>query len=155
MEQVMNFFENLLSSTDWPPRWHCGKWSDFHGWLFIYSDILIWLAYFVIPAILIWFIKSDFKKENATVVLLFAGFILLCGTTHLLDALIFWVPLYRLSALFKFFTAIISMTSVFYFIKLLPIFIGKSRKVQDEINSLKKELKEKELEIKRLKNHII
>lgn len=62
MEQLKNFFENLFSTTDWPPRWYCGKWSDFHGWLYIYSDILIWLAYFVIPAALIWFQMSVFMN---------------------------------------------------------------------------------------------
>ncbi|UPT68577.1 MAG: hypothetical protein M0D57_08105 [Sphingobacteriales bacterium JAD_PAG50586_3] len=49
MDELAHFFSNLLDTTDWPPRWHCGKWTDFHGWLYIISDLLIWAAYFAIP----------------------------------------------------------------------------------------------------------
>lgn len=51
MSQISYFFENLFGTSDWPARWHCGKWSDFHGWLYVTSDLLIWGAYFAIPAI--------------------------------------------------------------------------------------------------------
>ena len=45
MNEMLEFFQNLFEISDWPPRWVCGKWSDFHGWLYIGSDIAIWLAY--------------------------------------------------------------------------------------------------------------
>lgn len=52
--------------------------------------------------------------------LLFIGFIVLCGLTHLLDGLMFWWPAYRLSALMRFFTALISVVTVYYLAKALP-----------------------------------
>jgi two-component system, chemotaxis family, sensor kinase Cph1 len=53
MNQVIDFFNNLFSTSEWPARWHCGNWTDFHGWLYIISDLMIWLAYFLIPLIIL------------------------------------------------------------------------------------------------------
>ena len=39
----------------------------------------------------------------------FAAFILACGTTHLMEAIIFWWPAYRLAGVIKLFTALVSM----------------------------------------------
>lgn len=58
MEQLKDFITNMFSADDWPPRWICGEWSAFHGWLYITSDTAIWLAYFVIPMIIIFLFTS-------------------------------------------------------------------------------------------------
>jgi len=120
MKDVLDFFLKLLDSSDWPPRWHCGNWTDFHGWLYIVSDLLIWSAYFAIPIIIIRFISRRSHQRFSRLYFLFAGFILACGATHFLDAVMFWVPLYRLSALVKVITAVISWMTVFSLIRLLP-----------------------------------
>src|SRR5437870_4409543 len=99
MKEVFYFFANLFDTADWPPRWHCGKWSSFHGWLYIISDLLIWAAYFAIPIIIIRFITYKKHQRFIKLYFLFAAFILACGATHFLDAVSFWVPVYRLSAL--------------------------------------------------------
>lgn len=119
-EQLEAFFKGLFSTSDWPPRWYCGNWSDFHGWLYIISDLMIGAAYFMIPIFLTRFLiqRKDFPFRNA--IWLFGAFILFCGTTHLIDALIFWVPVYRLSALFRFGTAIVSLATVYYLFKIFP-----------------------------------
>lgn len=112
MEQILEFFQRLTDSSDWPPRWFCGRWSDFHGWLYIASDLMIWLAYMVIPLILIryLFVKKGIPLPG--VFWLFGAFILLCGLTHLLDAIIFWIPVYRISALVRFLTGVVSIATV-------------------------------------------
>lgn len=120
MQDIIEFFSGLLETGNWPARWFCGIWSDFHGWLYIISDIGIWLAYFFIPVILIWFIKKRPDLPFLPVFWLFGAFIILCGVTHLLDAVIFWYPVYRLSALFRFFTAIVSFITVYALIRDLP-----------------------------------
>ncbi len=120
--QVKDFFTKIFNTADWPPRWHCGSWTDFHGWLYILSDVAIWAAYFAIPLLLIRIIKR--RKDIIPfpkILWLFIAFILFCGTTHLIDALIFWWPAYRLSALVRFLTAIISVTAVFALYKILPM----------------------------------
>ncbi|TWT92992.1 hybrid sensor histidine kinase/response regulator [Neorhodopirellula pilleata] len=50
---MIDFFQNLFDTSDFPPRWYCGNWSDFLGWLHVVSDLAIWLAYFAIPAVLV------------------------------------------------------------------------------------------------------
>jgi len=85
MKQVADFFSGLFDHSLWPARWHCGYWTDFHGWLYIISDLLVWLSYFLIPLIIINFItkkKAALKFQTAYVY--FAAFILLCVLTHFL-----------------------------------------------------------------------
>jgi hypothetical protein len=112
MEQVVDFFRRLTDSSDWPPRWLCGHWTDFHGWLYITSDLMIWLAYMIIPMMLIRYLFIKKGVPLPGVFWLFGAFILLCGLTHLIDAMLFWVPVYRVSALVRFLTGIVSIATV-------------------------------------------
>lgn len=140
MNQVIDFFSKLLNVSDWPPRWHCGQWSDFHGWLYIISDLLIWSAYFSIPLVILRYVARRRNVRFLRLYYLFAAFILACGATHFLDAIAFWLPYYRLSALVRFITGIISWVTVFYLVKHLP-FLFSMRPLQDlelEIEQRKK-----------------
>ena len=121
MNSIIDFFKGLFETRLWPARWHCGYWSDFHGWLYITSDLLIWLAYFMIPIIIFNYVSRRKQViKYSGIYLLFGAFILLCGTTHFLDASMFWVPMYRLNGFVRFITAIISLLTVYYLIKILP-----------------------------------
>lgn len=119
--QVKEFFVKMFSTVDWPPRWHCGSWTDFHGWLYILSDLSIWAAYFAIPFLLYRMVKKRKDIPFHTIFFLFIAFILLCGTTHLLDAIIFWWPAYRLSALVRMLTGIVSIFTVYALYKIMPM----------------------------------
>lgn len=121
MQTVLDFFRKLFDTADWPPRWHCGNWTDFHGWLYIISDLLIWSAYFAIPITILRFISRRHDAKFVRAYFLFAAFILACGSTHLLDAVTFWFPAYRLNALVRFITGVVSWATVFYLIKILPV----------------------------------
>lgn len=116
-----NFLSNIFSTDNWPARWNCGIWTPFHGWLYIASDLMIWLAYFMIPMTLGFYLyKAHEEVPFKSVFLLFIAFILACGLTHLVDALLFWWPAYRLSAVIRFLTAIVSMGTVFALVKITP-----------------------------------
>jgi signal transduction histidine kinase len=140
MKQVAEFFRKLFDTSDWPPRWHCGKWSDFHGWLYIISDLLVWSAYFAIPLIIIRYISKKHDARFIRVYFLFAGFILACGATHFLDAVTFWFPVYRINALVRAITGILSWTTVFYLIKVLPLAftLRSSAELEAEVEQRKK-----------------
>ncbi|WP_373523478.1 ATP-binding protein [Aquiflexum sp.] len=118
--QFVEFIQNLFDTSDFPARWNCGKWSDFHGWFYIIGDLMVWSAYFTIPVIILGYVYKRKDVRFHRIYFLFAAFILSCGATHLLDAAIFWIPLYRLSALSLFITGVVSWTTVFYLIKLAP-----------------------------------
>jgi signal transduction histidine kinase len=140
MDQVFEFFRKLLDTADWPPRWHCGKWSEFHGWFYIISDLLIWSAYFAIPLVILKFITRKVNARFVRAYFLFAAFILACGATHLLDAVAFWFPAYRLNALVRFITGVVSWITVFHVVKLLPVALSLR-----SYEELEKEIKEREL----------
>lgn len=114
------FFVKFFDTSDFPPRWHCGNWSDFLGWLHIGSDIAIWAAYFAIPVALVYVARQQAGTRLPRLAYLFAAFILACGTTHLIDATLFWYPIYRVSGLAKLATAIISWVTVLSIVGLLP-----------------------------------
>lgn len=120
MDDIEDFFSKFLNTDNFPPRWYCGKWSDFHGWLYILSDVAIWAAYFTIPFVLLHFIRRKKDLPFPKIFWLFGAFILACGTTHLIDAIIFWYPIYRVSAFVRLLTAIVSWATIYSIYKILP-----------------------------------
>ena len=112
----------------------------------------------IIPVILIFFIQNKPGVPFLPVFWLFGAFILLCGTTHAIDALLFWWPGYRVSALVRFMTAVVSMATVFALIRDLPkalnittaenhkrgadgeAEVGDSSQIEREIEALKAEI---------------
>ena len=154
MEQVIEFFNNLFSAEDWPARWVCGEWSSFHGWLYITSDIAIWLAYFVIPAIIIFFIQKRHNLPFLPVFWLFGAFIILCGSTHLIDAIMFYWPGYGLSALLRVLTALVSLATAFVLIRDLPKLVESKPEDKLKTYQLEKQVKEYEVEIAALKRQL-
>src|SRR4051794_38086750 len=103
----MDFPGNLFDTSDFPARWRCGNWSDSLGWLHILSDIGIWSAYFATPCVLLLFGFRRRALPFRRLFFLFGAFILLCGATHLMEAVIFWWPAYRLAGALKLVTAVV------------------------------------------------
>lgn len=147
MNQILEFFQKLFDTSDWPPRWHCGNWTEFHGWLYIVSDLLIWSAYFAIPLAILKYITRRIDAKFVRAYFLFAAFILACGSTHLLDAVTFWFPAYRLNALVRFATGVISWVTVFHIIKILPTATSLPTHAQLENEIAERKKVEKELKI--------
>ncbi|GAB3225540.1 hypothetical protein J0A67_08475 [Algoriphagus aestuariicola] len=154
MEQVYDFISRLFEANDWPPRWFCGTWSEFHGWLYVLSDVAIWLAYFVIPAIIIFFIQKRRNIPFLPVFWLFGAFIILCGSTHLIDAVMFWWPGYRLSALLRLLTALVSLATAFALIRDLPKLVEEQPNDLLREYELEKQLKKYEGEIEELRKQL-
>jgi PAS domain S-box-containing protein len=117
---MLDFLSQLFDTSDFPPRWRCGRWTPGHGWLHILSDLGIWSAYFAIPCILAYFILRRRDTPFRLIFVLFGLFILACGTTHLLEALIFWWPAYRLAGAVKLLTALVSWGTVVALVRVTP-----------------------------------
>jgi chemotaxis family two-component system sensor kinase Cph1 len=139
-DQLSDFFTKIFNTADWPPRWHCGTWTDFNGWLYILSDISIWAAYFAIPFLLYRILNKRKDIPFPKIFWLFIAFILLCGTTHLIDATTFWWPAYRLNTLVRFITGVVSIITVFTLYKILPLIynIPTQEQLEAEIDERKK-----------------
>jgi chemotaxis family two-component system sensor kinase Cph1 len=121
MNDLSEFFQNLFRPDSWPARWNCGHWTGFHGWLYILSSLAIAAAYFSIPVILYIVIRRSANKlPFQKVFWLFILFILACGFTHVFDALMFWFPVYRVSAVVLFLTAVVSWAALLGLFKVMP-----------------------------------
>lgn len=112
--------KGLLDTSDFVPRWQCGAWPPALGWTHIVSDLLVFAAYAAIPLSLFYFLRRRRDVPFTGVFWLFILFILSCGLTHLLDAVVFYHPVYRLSALVKAVTAAVSWATVFALIRVMP-----------------------------------
>jgi signal transduction histidine kinase len=110
----------LFDTSGFPARWQCGVWSDELGWLHIGSDLAIWAAYTAIPCVLAFFILRRQDVPFPRILWLFVAFIFACGTTHLISAIIFWQPVYRLDGIVKFFTAVVSWGTVIALVQITP-----------------------------------
>lgn len=111
----MNFLTRLFDPAGFPARWKCGTgWSEdpWLGYLHIGSDLGVWGAYVAIPLVLGYFLVRRKDLPFRTIFLLFGAFILACGTTHLMEAIIFYWPAYRLAGVIKLFTAVVSWATV-------------------------------------------
>ncbi len=118
---VLDFLLQLFNTEGFPPRWLCGTgWLPFTGWFMIVSDLMIFGAYSSIPLLLLYFVNKRKDMVFPKIFWLFAAFIFACGVSHLLDAMMFWWPAYRLNALEKFATGLISWTTVAALIPIVP-----------------------------------
>jgi PAS domain S-box-containing protein len=143
-QRMNSFLRQIFDTSDFPARWHCGLWSEGHGWLHISSDLAIFGAYAAIPIALIYFIRQRRDMPFPPLIWLFAAFIFSCGFGHLIEATIFWQPWYRFSGLVKAFTAIVSWLTVVALVRLLPQALALpglaqvNRQLESEINERKR-----------------
>ncbi len=117
---MLEFFDHLFDTTGFPPRWYCGSWTPLHGWLHILSDLGVWSAYVAIPGVLGFFVLRRRDIPFRPIFWLFGLFILACGTTHLIEAGIFWWPVYRFAGVVKFLTAVVSWATVIALVPVTP-----------------------------------
>ncbi|MEG4271340.1 MULTISPECIES: ATP-binding protein [unclassified Microcoleus] len=118
---------NLLStffSNNFIPHGHCYLWKPGLVWLHITSDALTTLAYFSVAFAIVYF-TNERKDLPAHTVMLLVGFFFifaLCGTTHLMEIVTLWHPIYWVSGLIKAVTGVWSFyTFTFLLIPLIPV----------------------------------
>ncbi len=115
---MFEFAARLFDSNGFTPRANCGTdWTPALMWMHIGGDLFIWLAYLSIPLMLLVFARRR-ELPYPKLFILFALFILSCGFLHLIEALMFVHPLYRLSGVWKVVTAVVSWITV---IALVPV----------------------------------
>ena len=102
------------------PHGHCFFWQPSLVWLYVVSDSLIAAAYFSIPITLYYFIRRRPDVKLRGIILMFAAFILACGSTHLVSVWDIWHSTYRLEGLLKAATAALSVATAFVVIRLGP-----------------------------------
>src|SRR3984885_1071374 len=102
---------DVLSSA-YMPHLYCYLGSTPLAWTHAISDTLIGLSYVVISATLAYLIyrgRSELPFHG--LFLAFAVFIIACGSSHLIEAITVWIPVYVLSAAIKVVTALSSIAT--------------------------------------------
>lgn len=134
-----------LLGDDFMPHGHCFLWTPDVLWTNVISDAFIALAYFSIPVALFVFERRRTDLIFHWMFLLFAGFILACGMTHVFDVWNVWHGHYRLAGLIKAITALLSITTAFMLWPLIPkaLAIPSPKDLQTANESLQKEINER------------
>lgn len=136
MERIAQFF----NSEEFMPHGHCYLWKPEILWLHIFSDAGIALAYYSIPAVLIYLTKKRTDLPFKNLFWLFGAFILLCGTTHLFAIWTVWHPDYALDGILKATTAIVSIITFFVACRLIPQALNLAS--PEKLERLNKELQD-------------
>jgi PAS domain S-box-containing protein len=116
---MMEFFNQLLS-RDFTPHGFCYLWDPRIVWLHVISDGLITLSYYCIPIILVYFIRKNRDLPFNRIFWMFGGFVLACGTTHLMEIWNIWHGSYLLAGVLKGITAAVSVITAAMLIPLVP-----------------------------------
>jgi PAS domain S-box-containing protein len=116
---MLEFFQNLLDS-DFLPQGTGYLSKPGVLWLNVISDLVIALAYYAIPVLLLWFLRKRRDFQFHWVLVALGVFILGCGTTHLLAAWTVWHGTYRLGSLVMAATALAPAATVVMLMPLLP-----------------------------------
>ncbi len=133
---MWHFVSNLFDTSEFQSR-HAGPgWSEGLVWLHNVSDLLIWLAFLAISAVLFYFVRRRKHLPFSWMFWMFGAFIISCGFTHFMEAFTGSVPAYRLAGVMKLVTAVISWATVIALIPLVPkaLALRSTEELEQEIN---------------------
>jgi PAS domain S-box-containing protein len=135
----MNMFTGWLSSNGLMPQGFCYQWRPALIWLHAISDSLIALAFFLTPAALLYVVRRRKDIPFGWMFICFAVFIAACGASHAMAVWTLWVPSYWLSGGVKLITALASVPTAVFLVRLMPAALSLPNTV--EMNAVNDELK--------------
>lgn len=126
----------LLNTDGFVPRWSCGDWCSGLGCVSIVAQLTIAFVYLCIPYLLLTAAKKRPDLPYRTQARLFAAFVACCAVGHLVNVLIFWLPLYRLLTAWDVLTAVVSFAALRRLQPVIPQLVAmrSPQELQDEIN---------------------
>jgi signal transduction histidine kinase/DNA-binding response OmpR family regulator len=142
MESIAQFFD----VSSFLPHGSCYLWQTNLIILHLVADSLIAIAYFSIPATLIYFVRKQQDMYFQRVFVLFSAFIIACGTTHLIEVVTLWYPVYWIAGIVKALTALISVYTALEMLTLMPqalalpnptALVSANQKLEQEIQERK------------------
>ncbi|MBD5657225.1 MAG: PAS domain-containing protein, partial [Candidatus Eremiobacteraeota bacterium] len=109
----------MMGDGGFMPHAYCFLWNPGLMLLHAVSDSLIALAYFSIPALLLYFVRKRADMPLRPIAT-FAVFIVACGLTHAFSVWTLWHADYWLSGAVKALTAAASLATAFSLVPLIP-----------------------------------
>lgn len=117
---MLEILQNFFDYRQFIPQGHCYLWKPELIELHLVSKLSIAIAYYSIALMLVYFVRQRRDVPLSCVFWLFSAFIAACGTTHLMEVLTLWYPLYWLAGAIEAITAIISLYTAWRFFPLIP-----------------------------------
>jgi signal transduction histidine kinase len=117
---MIESLKKLFDTESFMPHGHCYFWDSSIVWTHVASDILIALAYYSIPLLLVYFARKRQDMPYRWMFALFGAFIVACGTTHLMAVVTVWKPYYWIDGVIKAITALLSVVTAILLIKVVP-----------------------------------
>ncbi len=111
---------DMIDHASYMAHGYCLLWKPWLVVLHAGSDLLIFAAYFAIPAAIWLFLRQRPDLELRPLAILFAAFIFLCGLTHLIQMVTLWWPIYETQGFLKALTAIVSVVTAIMIFPLIP-----------------------------------
>lgn len=106
------------------PHGFCFLWNPRLLALHVVSDSLIALAYFLIPVTMIRIVRKRRDIPFNAIFFCFAAFIIACGSSHVIDVVTLWHPVYWISGCLKAITAAISLVTCVLLMRLTPTILA-------------------------------
>ncbi|MEM9220227.1 MAG: PAS domain S-box protein [Cyanobacteria bacterium P01_F01_bin.150] len=131
---------NIPLLSQYMPHGYCYLWKPTLVGLHLVSDTLIGLAYYSIPITLLYFLKKRRDVPFYGIFLLFAAFIVFCGTTHFAEIWTLWYPDYWVTGVLKGITAGISIYTAIALILVIPEALNL--RTLAELESINQQLKQ-------------
>jgi signal transduction histidine kinase len=116
----MDFFRQLLPTTEFLPYGTCYNWNPYVIWLHVISNGLIAIAYCLIPITLVYLVTRRRDLAFRRMFLGFAVFILASGATSVLDIWNIWHANYWVTGLAKAATAAVSLGTAIALVPRIP-----------------------------------
>lgn len=144
---VFDFIREIFNPDLFMPHGHCYLWKPGVLFLHIFSDFVIGFSYYSIPFVLYYFARKRTDLPYRWMFLLFAIFIFACGTTHFMNILTIWKPVYWLDGGIKFVTAVASIVTAYLLFPIVPKALAlrspselerANRKLEETIEELRK-----------------
>ncbi|MBU2569199.1 MAG: PAS domain S-box protein [Gammaproteobacteria bacterium] len=156
---MIDELSQFLSTKGLLPHGYCLSWSPPLVMTYVVSETLIFLAYFSMPAALSYFARRRKDFPYQWVLWMFATFIMACGLTHLIGAVLLWQPWYGLDVIFKSTTALISIGAAVSLWYVLPDALrlpspAQLRRVNEQLQAEIIERRRVEEELRQAKSEI-
>lgn len=127
-----------FTSEQFLPHGHCYLWTPGVLWMHVIADILIAMAYFTIPFVLVYITRRRRDLPFDWLIACFGVFIVACGLTHVMAAWNIWHVNYWLEGFIKVITAAVSVPTALLLWRSLPdiLTLPSQRQLRDANESL-------------------
>ncbi|MFC4161317.1 GGDEF domain-containing protein [Chitinimonas lacunae] len=120
------------------PHGYCFNWTSTLVAMHVVANAGIGIAYYAIPLVLFTLVRRRPDLQFHRTALLFVTFIFACGTTHFLDVISIWYPIYWIDGWMRVLTAAVSIVTAIVLWRILPIALAIPR--PDELREANRRL---------------